>query len=83
MDFFTFELAIMKKAIGGAMVIDNLLHGFNMEEAKDFYRFYKEVNPTDEEQKCIMEVIALFLEDFKFVNKMHQSFAEKNIFLGL
>ena len=79
---FYLELAVMIKAASGAVVIDNVLEGFNMEEAKDFDRFYEDVKPDNNEQTNIMELTALFLEDFKFVNKMHQSFTEKNIFLG-
>ena len=79
---FYLELAVMIKAASGAVVIDNVLKGFNMEEAKDFDRFYEDVKPDKEEQTNIMELIALFLEDFKFVKKMHQSFSDKRHFLG-
>ena len=74
----------MIKAASGAVVIDNVLEGFNMEEAKDFDRFYEDVKPDNNEQTNIMELTALFLEDFKFVKKMHQSFLlpRKNISLG-
>ena len=78
---FYLELAIMKQN-GGDEVIQNLLKGFSMEEANDFNRFYDETKPTDGEQKYIMEVVALFLEDFKFVKKLHQSFADNKHYLG-
>lgn len=52
------------------------------EEAQDFLTFH-EVQKTDTTlKKFIMELIVLFLEDFKFIKHAHKDFEEKKLFLS-
>jgi hypothetical protein len=70
----------------GSTELDTLTMAFNdnfsMDEAQEFNKFHMDHVTTDEERCNIIELVILFLEDFKFVKQAHQSFESNTNFLS-
>ena len=60
------------------------LHPLFVDEMRDFNRFYSITVANQQEIKGIMELVILFLEDFKFEKCLHTQFAQdkKELFLS-
>jgi hypothetical protein len=55
---------------------------YSLEEAVDFNEFYKKHQPTEENKKHIIQLIILFLEDYKLVRRAHSYFDNNTIYLS-
>ena len=56
--------------------------GINFEELRDFRTFYEQIQPSEEDRKHLMELVILFIEDFKFNKRIHYLFHNRTNFLG-
>ena len=53
-----------------------------LDEVRDFHSFYKNIEVSKEDKEKLMEVVVLFIEDFKFIKRMHSLFRDNINFLG-
>ena len=79
---FYHEFAAMVKGINAYQIMDYMMKGINFEELRDFRAFYDDIMPSQDDQKNMMEVVILFIEDFKFIKRMHSHFQDGTNFLG-
>jgi hypothetical protein len=55
---------------------------YSLEEVFDFNKFFKLTNVTLTEKEIIANLVTLFLEDIKFIKRIHKEFAENKAYLG-
>ena len=79
---FYHEFAPTVKEISFLQSLEYLNKEINFEELRDFRKFHELVQPLPQDQTDLMELVVLFIEDFKFQKRIHYLFQDRTNFLG-